>query len=862
MTDPSSSFLPSFTPLEPPRYEEIRVTFPADRARQLHRPRDVPRVRALQPPPRRRGPRGWRREGVHHLRRAEVWAECSGAWDLADSSAVSYDEYLDRGVCDDRHAEQRERIRRDVPAVFPNHPRFVRAAADARGRGSGGAEAGDAASSRYSARSDGTCAAMSVSNASSVSNARPRAGTACSARSSACWWRRALGHREGRVALRRRGDAPFGDGGRGGIVLDPPDVPRAPRAVAVHALAGGARRGDARVRRRGGARFPRAGAKLRAAGVSRPSLLVAGWFTRLGVGVLPGEASLRLWDALVLEGGDVLTQAALAFVRLHGDALVSVPESDGAALLDAAEELAAAQFAFGPLVSHAVDACEAARENAAWLRCRADRRAETARNAAAVGRLRELIHAFRNADANVDAPGGDGDFFGGEGERGEGERASASASPSEGGVPTSSPSVTRRAFREMVRDAFSFSGEEVHSEAAVAALRAFDVAAKTKANASTLSAEDGGVAAVRGRRLSRRRRRTRRRTKRGFPFRSGRRRAILSTRRRRLGSRWRRSAAIRPRRACATSSRGTSVARRRLCARRTIRTSGRRAPRDWRRRFARRAQRFSARPRAVGRRRGGGGARERHALRPGRRALARIRQARPEGRVRPRRRVGGGVAAGSDALPLPGRRRPARRRTSRGSPRANRVAFEVSVAGSRDVAPSMGGLFFSWPPRAPHASYQLLVQTPGAAAPRRVEKRFNDFRRLHLDAEAEGVTRVAGSALALPDLGSLAFAQSTDPSVKAAREVGLQRYLDVLAASGSPEANRVLRAFLGVRGEEEASTPSGAGKGAFGGEEARQERPRRARVVRRRDGVRAGAEPRGEVGGEVLRGETERTYYS
>ena len=110
---------------------------------------------------------------MHHLRRAEVWAECSGAWDLADSSAVSYDEYLDRGVCDDRHAEQRERIRRDVPAVFPNHPRFVRAAADARRRDAE-AEAGDAASG-YSARSDGTCAAMSVSNASSVSNARPRA---------------------------------------------------------------------------------------------------------------------------------------------------------------------------------------------------------------------------------------------------------------------------------------------------------------------------------------------------------------------------------------------------------------------------------------------------------------------------------------------------------------------------------------------------------------------------------------------------------------------------------------------------------------------------------------------------------------
>ena len=123
MTDPSSSFLPSFTPLEPPRYEEIRVTFPADRARQLTA---LETFLASEPSSRLPGGEArarLAREGVHHLRRAEVWAECSGAWDPADSSAVSYDEYLDRGVCDDRHAEQRERIRRDVPAVFPNHPR-------------------------------------------------------------------------------------------------------------------------------------------------------------------------------------------------------------------------------------------------------------------------------------------------------------------------------------------------------------------------------------------------------------------------------------------------------------------------------------------------------------------------------------------------------------------------------------------------------------------------------------------------------------------------------------------------------------------------------------------------------------------
>lgn len=820
MTDPSSSFLPSFTPLEPPRYEEIRVTFPADRARQLTA---LETFLASEPSSRLPGGEArarLAREGVHHLRRAEVWAECSGAWDLADSSAVSYDEYLDRGVCDDRHAEQRERIRRDVPAVFPNHPRFVRAAADARRRDAE-AEAGDAASSGYSARSDGTCAAMSVSNASSVSNARPRAEycllDALERVLVATCARAPQGYVASLCAVAATLLLVTEDEEGSFWILQTFRERLAPWLFTRSqvALVAETRAFDVAVERD----FPALGAKLRAAGVSRPSLLVAGWFTRLGVGVLPGEASLRLWDALVLEGGDVLTQAALAFVRLHGDALVSVPESDGAALLDAAEELAAAQFAFGPLVSHAVDACEAARENAAWLRCRADRRAETARNAAAVGSLRELIHAFRNADANVDAPGGDGDFFGGEGERGEGERASASASPSEGGVPTSSPSVTRRAFREMVRDAFSFSGEEVHSEAAVAALRAFDVAAKTKANASE---------------------RPRRRTRGG---RRGSREEALATstsnaeedETRVSFSEWSSACdsldAATASRVALASLRGDSPEarvrdllegdeRRAATPLRASDDSDEWAPSPARLATAVRAARaaiFGEDPE-----RSGAAAAE-AALesamlfgRGGERWLESVRLD-PRGAFVLAAASAAAYAAGSDALPLPGEEAPARRRTSRGSPRANRVAFEVSVAGSRDVAPSMGGLFFSWPPRAPHASYQLLVQTPGAAAPRRVEKRFNDFRRLHLDAEAEGVTRVAGSALALPDLGSLAFAQSTDPSVKAAREVGLQRYLDVLAASGSPEANRVLRAFLGVRGEEEAFDAFGGGKGAFGG---------------------------------------------
>ena len=72
-------------------------------------------------------------------------------------------------------------------------------------------------------------------------------------------------------------------------------------------------------------------AKLLKASV-RPALLVAGWLTRLAVTVLPGEGVLRLWDAIILEGADVLSHAVLAFLRLHGETLMSVP--DPTALLD------------------------------------------------------------------------------------------------------------------------------------------------------------------------------------------------------------------------------------------------------------------------------------------------------------------------------------------------------------------------------------------------------------------------------------------------------------------------------------------------------------------------------------------------
>ena len=119
----------------------------------------------------------------------------------------------------------------------------------------------------------------------------------------------------------------------------------------------------------------------------RPSLLCAGWLAKLGANALPGESVSRLWDALVLEGGDVLPRAAAAFSRLRatpcsrrrGGARTTGGTTEngvsGAALLDAAERAAAAHFETDDVVADAVFQARAARESADWARARAERHA-------------------------------------------------------------------------------------------------------------------------------------------------------------------------------------------------------------------------------------------------------------------------------------------------------------------------------------------------------------------------------------------------------------------------------------------------------------------------------------------------------
>jgi len=74
------------------------------------------------------------------------------------------------------------------------------------------------------------------------------------------------------------------------------------------------------------------------AGDCRPALVVAGLFTRLGVGVLPTESALRLWDALILEGGQILTPFALVMLKSMKATLMA---ADSKSLCDVFDDCAA-----------------------------------------------------------------------------------------------------------------------------------------------------------------------------------------------------------------------------------------------------------------------------------------------------------------------------------------------------------------------------------------------------------------------------------------------------------------------------------------------------------------------------------------
>ena len=271
-----------------------------------------------------------------------------------DAAGVSYDEYLDRGACHPRHAEARLRIRGDVHDVFPDHPRFVRTSVSRwcvapRGYDSGSDGAGGGARSS-SDGSDGRRERREYC----LLDALERVLTATVARSPQGYVPAMCTVAGVLLLVTEDEETAFWMLTAFAEDLTPWLFSRSATSLCAEASAL-----DAAVAHE----FPALHDALAKASV-RPSLLCAGWLTRLGVTVLPGEGVLRLWDALVLEGGDVLTQATLAFFRLCGDALIQtlrVPAEDGgasagggAAVLDAADDLAAGLFEMDSLVAAAV----------------------------------------------------------------------------------------------------------------------------------------------------------------------------------------------------------------------------------------------------------------------------------------------------------------------------------------------------------------------------------------------------------------------------------------------------------------------------------------------------------------------------
>ena len=241
-----------------------------------------------------------------------------------DAAGVSYDEYLDRGACHPRHAEARLRIRGDVHDVFPDHPRFVRTSVSRwcvapRGYDSGSDGAGGGARSS-SDGSDGRRERREYC----LLDALERVLTATVARSPQGYVPAMCTVAGVLLLVTEDEETAFWMLTAFAEDLTPWLFSRSATSLCAEASAL-----DAAVAHE----FPALHDALAKASV-RPSLLCAGWLTRLGVTVLPGEGVLRLWDALVLEGGDVLTQATLAFFRLCGDALIQtlrVPAEDGGA---------------------------------------------------------------------------------------------------------------------------------------------------------------------------------------------------------------------------------------------------------------------------------------------------------------------------------------------------------------------------------------------------------------------------------------------------------------------------------------------------------------------------------------------------
>lgn len=696
-------------------------------------------------------------EGVHFLHRAEVWAEALGAGLKEDAAGVSYDEYLERGASQCQYASVRDLIHQDVLHVFPSHPRFVRSAAWDLGRSSGMSMSGLSDGGSLGCGADGGLS--ETSERSTVDycllDALERVLVATAARSPQGYCP-AMCTVAG-VLLMVADDE---ENAFWMLICFVEDLVPWLFTQSATALNAEATMVDFAVE----IEFPELHAKLRAASV-RPALLVAGWLTLLGIAVLPGEGALRLWDAVVLEGAEVLTQAVLAFLRLHREALLAIPTggdsttSDGAALLDAADELAAGQFRMDEIVAAAVESARRVRERELddddeWLRLRSAARAGVATRASQLGSLRELVNAFE-------------------------ERGKTTAREDDG----ESRRVSRVEFDKMVAATYppvTFMGGGATTGIA-AVTCAFEDARRhsgAQAGAAMEGRLDDGV------------------THDEF-VRACREHPLLSAQLRLIEL------------DCATVEGRV---------RQLLRGKDAGSARDDGHRHTGSAPSPANLAAAV---------RTAHEVIGVGATVATTDfvAARPAGLAldrRPRVEVSVSAASALESAMLFGPSDQHWLESVRLSPRGSLVlaaitsavyaarppagAFEVSIVHTNDVVPSMGSLLV-WPPRIPHTQYALLVQRAGAA-PSVLVKRYNDFRLLHMRAEADALCLTVGPSLMLPKTGTGGFARtafSSDPGVVALRSVGLQRYVDLMACSGCPRAAATLRGFLNVEDADDAT---------------------------------------------------------
>lgn len=86
-------------------------------------------------------------------------------------------------------------------------------------------------------------------------------------------------------------------------------------------------------------------------GECRPSVVVAGFLTRFGLGTLPTESVLRLWDALILEGGDILAPFSILVLKSMKDDLMN---TDPSTVCDSFDAAAATMFDIGDIIMDAI----------------------------------------------------------------------------------------------------------------------------------------------------------------------------------------------------------------------------------------------------------------------------------------------------------------------------------------------------------------------------------------------------------------------------------------------------------------------------------------------------------------------------